>query len=65
MKQKCFYKGYHLACITTPFDNGMYQARVAVMALSMDRTRSQRFIDLENFFDEGEADVRAIDGGKE
>ena len=65
MKPKCFYKGYHLACITSSTDNGLYRARVAVMALDGERTRSQRFIDLETFRDETEADVRAIVGGKE
>jgi hypothetical protein len=65
MQTKCFYKGYHLACITTPADNGMFRARVAVMALSADRTRSQRFIDMETFPDESQADARALTGGKE
>jgi hypothetical protein len=65
MKPKCFYRGYHLACISTQTDNGHYRARVAVMALDGERTRSQRFLDMETFGNEAEADERAIAGGKE
>jgi hypothetical protein len=65
MKPKCYYKGYHLACITSAMDDGTFQARVAIMTLDAQRTRSQRFIDLEVFRDEAQADLRAIAGGKE
>jgi hypothetical protein len=60
MKEKFPHKGYHLAATTTKTDDWMFRARVAIMALSGERTRSQRFVDFERFATEGEADERAI-----
>ena len=64
VKPKRIYKGYIIADVSTPTDNGRYRARVAIMALDGERTRSQRFLDLETFPTEAEAkeqaDVAAI-----
>lgn len=43
-------------------DNGRYQACVAVTALAGEKTRSQRFLDLEEFATE--ADEHALAGGQ-
>jgi hypothetical protein len=45
-------------------DGGRFQARVAVIALDGTRTRSQRFVDLEEYAGKAEADAHAIEGGK-
>ena len=65
MKSKCIYRSYCLASITTPSDDGRYRARVVIIALGDERTRSQRFLDLETFSSVAEAEDRAIAGGKE
>jgi hypothetical protein len=65
MKPRFLHQDYHLAAITTKTDDGKFRARVAIMALSGDRTRSQRFLDFETFDTEAQADERAIAGGKE
>ena len=59
------YKGYRLTPSTTQDADGTYQARIAIVTLSGDRPRSQRFVDFELFHDRPEADERAIEGGKE
>jgi hypothetical protein len=56
------YKGYTFASMSTLTDGGHYRARVAIMALDGSRTRSQRFIDLETFRTESEANERAVAG---
>ena len=65
MKVKCFYRGYYLGPMSSPADDGRYRARVAIMSLDSNRTRSQRFLDMETYPTEIEADERAIAGGKE
>ena len=62
--QRCLYRGYYLAPVTIEVDNGRFQARVAVIALDGVRTRSQRFVDLQEFATKAEADAYAIEGGK-
>ena len=59
------YKGYRLTPTTTRDADGAYQARIAIITLSGDRPRSQRFVDFELFHGRHEADERAIAGGKE
>ncbi len=63
--QRCLYKGYHLTSNATRIDDGRYQARVAITALAGDKTRSQRFLDLDDFATEFEADERGIAAGKD
>jgi len=64
MNSRCFYRGYYLSAVTTVGDDARYRARVAIMALDGERTRSQRFVDLDVFDTKGEADHFAIEGGK-
>jgi len=56
------YKGYTFAGVSTITESGRYRARVAIMALDGTRTRSQRFLDLEIFQTEAEANERAMAG---
>jgi hypothetical protein len=65
MKPKLLYGGYYLSAMSTPTDSGGFQSRVAIMVLSSERTRSQRFLDFDCHETEGEANLRAIEGGKE
>jgi hypothetical protein len=67
MQLKCLHEGYILASLTTANGDGVgkYRARVAIMVLDGERTRSQRFVDFEDFTDETEANERAIAGGKD
>jgi hypothetical protein len=65
MKSRSIYRGYHITATSTQIEEGRFRARVAIMVLSGDRTRSQRFLDFEAFATEGEADERAIAGGQE
>jgi hypothetical protein len=46
--------------VSTPTENGRYRARVAILALDGERTRSQRFIDLEVFPTRAEAGERVV-----
>ena len=46
---RSFYKDHLLSCYPLPLENGRFQARVAITALGGGRTRSQRFLDLEDF----------------
>jgi len=62
--QRCIYRGYCLAPVSIEVDGGRFQARVAVIALDGTRTRSQRFVDLEEFAGKAEADAHAIEAGK-
>jgi hypothetical protein len=55
-----FYNGYTFADVSTPTEAGFYRARVAIMALTGTRTRSQRFIDLEVFRTQAEAHERVV-----
>ncbi|HSC62281.1 MAG TPA: hypothetical protein VLD35_01500 [Caldimonas sp.] len=58
MSATSIYKGYTFADVSTPTENGRYRARVAILALDGERTRSQRFIDLEIFRTRDEAGQR-------
>jgi hypothetical protein len=44
---------------------GRYEARVCIIALSNNRMRSQRFLDLEDFASEAKADDRALEAAKD
>ena len=65
MKQKLLYRGFYISSLTTLNDEGRFEARVAIMALDGERTRSQRFLDLEDFATEEQADERALSAAKE
>jgi len=54
------YKGYTFADVTTRTESGRFKARAAIMALGGERTRSQRFLDLETFATEEEATARVV-----
>ena len=58
MTTRAFYRGYLLSCQPSQLE-GRYQARVVITLLAGDRTRSQRFIDLESFDSESAAVERA------
>lgn len=60
MSTRCIYKGYTVDDVTTPTDDGRFRARVAIMSLDGDRTRSQRFLDLETFQTREEAYERTV-----
>ena len=60
MSAREIYKGYTFADVSTPLENGRYRARVAILALDGERTRSQRFIDLEVFKTREEANERIV-----
>jgi hypothetical protein len=65
MKSRSLYRGYHVTSTTSQAEEGRFRARVAVMVLSGDRTRSQHFLDFETFATEAEADARALAGAKD
>lgn len=58
------YKGYTFADVTTKTETGRFKARAAIMALDGGRTRSQRFLDLETFGTEEEANARVVAAAK-
>jgi len=58
------YKGYTFADVTTRTESGRFKARAAIMALDGGRTRSQRFLDLETFKTEQEANARVVAAAK-
>ena len=64
MSARGIYKGFTFAGLSTQTDNGEYRARVAIMTLDGTRTSSQRFLDLEIFRTEAEANERAIAAAK-
>jgi hypothetical protein len=64
MKPNCTYRDYWLSAMSTPADDGGYQARVAITMLGADRTRSQRFLDFIAYDSEEEADAQAIEAAK-
>lgn len=43
------YKDFALSCAPLRLEDGRYQARVAITYLGGERTRSQRFLDLDAF----------------
>jgi hypothetical protein len=53
------YKGYLLSCSPTQRGEGLFQARLSITALASDKTRAQRFFDLECFASESEAAAHA------
>lgn len=55
MNKRSFYRDYLLSCQPMRQDDGRFQARVVITALAGDRTRSQRFLDLEVFASEEDA----------
>ncbi len=64
MSARSIYKGYTFAGVSTQTERGTYRARVAIMALDGTHTRSQRFLDLEIFPTELEANERAVAAAK-
>jgi len=58
------YNGHMFVCVSTQTDGGKYRASVAIMAIDGSRTRSQRFLDLETFPTELEANERAVAAAK-
>jgi hypothetical protein len=65
MNEKLLHAGYYLSSMSNPADGGGFQSRVAVMVLSAEKTRSQRFLDFECYPTQAQANRRAIEGGKE
>ena len=59
VETRTFYCGYMLSCEPMPLDDGRFEARVVVTSLSEDKTRSQRFLDLETFASKEAAIERA------
>jgi len=53
------YKGYLLSCAPMQLDDGRYQARVGIAATGGEKTRTQRFLDLDYFATETEAAAHA------
>jgi len=60
---RSFYKEHLLSCYPQPLDNGRFQARVAITSLGGGRTRSQRFLDLEDFASFEAAIARGFQAG--
>lgn len=58
------FEDYLLSCTALPIAGG-YQSRVAITALGGQRTRAQRFLDLESFDTEAEALQHARQAGME
>ena len=63
MSPKSLYRGYYIAPMPTPVEGG-FESRVAVLALSGERTRQQRFLDFEAYATEEMAVQRAVEGAK-
>ena len=59
MSQPHTYKGYAFSDETTTTEDGKFRARVRILGLHGGR-RSQRFIDLETFVNESDAQRRAL-----
>ena len=53
-----------MADVTTATDDGRFRACAAIMSLDGERTRSQRFLDLETFQTRDEAHARTIQVAK-
>jgi hypothetical protein len=65
LKDRVFYRGHMLGINPTPTDNGKFRSRVVIIAMGGERTRSQTFLDLEVFSEEGPAIERARQAGSE
>ena len=63
MSARSFYRDYMLSCQPMRLDDGRYQARVVITSLGGDKTRAQRFLDLEIFDCEAAAIERARQSG--
>ena len=63
MNTRTFYRDYLLNCQPMRQDDGRYQARVVITSLGGDKTRSQRFLDLESFESQEAAVERARQSG--
>ena len=59
------YRGHLLSPSAVPLDDGRFQARVAVAAISGERTRAQRFLDLDTFATAEDAIAHARQAGME
>jgi len=64
MSSKITHRGYLLTPVSTRNDDGSYQARVSIVQMNADATRSQRFADFETFAERAAADERAIAGAR-
>lgn len=53
--QRHVFEDYLLSCTALSTPDGSFQSRVAITALGGQRTRAQRFLDLECFATEAEA----------
>jgi hypothetical protein len=63
--QRTLYREHLLSCSAVPTEDGRFQARVAVAAIGGDRTRAQRFLDLDAFGSEEDALAHATQAGRE
>jgi hypothetical protein len=63
MIDRHLYKGYLLSCAAKQVDDGRYQACVGITSMSAQKTRAQRFLDLEFFATESEAAEHARQAG--
>lgn len=62
MSARSFYRGYLLSCQPTQHGE-RYRARVAITSIAGDKTRWQRFLDLEMFASAEAAEARAREAG--
>jgi hypothetical protein len=65
MTVRSFYRDYMLTCQPLSQPDGRFQARVVITSMAGDRTRSQRFLDLEVFNSEEAAIEHARRSGME
>ncbi|MEQ1686035.1 MAG: hypothetical protein ABL916_20505 [Burkholderiaceae bacterium] len=65
MTVRSFYRDYMLTCQPMSQPDGRFQARVVITSLAGDRTRSQRFLDLDLFDSEEAAIEHARQSGME
>ena len=63
--RRLFYREHLLNCSAMCMDDGRHQARVAIAAVSGERTRAQVFLDLGLFATAAEAVAHAEQSGKE
>jgi len=62
---RSFYREHMLSCGSMRFDDGRFQARVAITSLGGQKTCTQRFLDLECFDSHEAALDRALQAGQE
>ena len=63
MTARSFYRGYMLSCQPMRLDSGRWQACVAITSMQSDKTRAQRFLDLDDFDSMDTALERALQAG--